>query len=483
MTVFTAALAAETNSFAPGLTRMADFEAMGIRRGAESPHDPGAISLMLGAIRGCCEARGETLVEGLGAVAQPGGVVERETFDTLLGELLADLRAAMPVKAVVLILHGALIAEHVSDCEGEILACVRETVGPDVAVGAILDLHGHLTSAMMDAADVLVFFKEYPHTDTAERAREACELTLATARGEIAPVMRAAPCKTVGLWPTGDPPISDFVEDLRDAEKRDGVLSASFIHGFPWGDADGADASVLVLTDGDDQAAEREAGRLRDRFMAIRESAALKRVTFGQALARVSQGQLVIGDMSDNPGGGAPGDSTFLLEEVLQRKLTEVAIGALCDPEAVRACADAGVGTNVDLSIGGRSGEMSGKPMPVRGTVMAVRAEHHQTGFGTRMTFGQSAWLRLEGEIDLLLVSERQQTLGTDAFTGIGIDLASKRLVIVKSAQHYKAAFASLRATCIGVDTPGALSHDFARLPYRRRSLNYWPRCKLEVAA
>jgi microcystin degradation protein MlrC len=134
------------------------------------------------------------------------------------------------------------------------------------------------------------------------------------------------------------------------------------------------------------------------------------------------------------------------------------------------------VGARLRLRLGGKTGQTSGDPLDVDAAVMAVVDEHGQHGFGTWMGFGSAAWVRLGEAIDVALVSERQQVLGPDAFTGLGIDLADKRAIVVKSAQHFRAGFDELAAAVIRVETPGALSHDFATLPYRKRDPNYWPR-------
>lgn len=481
MKIFVACLAHETNTFAPGRTTLADFEAEGIRRSPSSTANPGLVLLMIEALRDAARREGHELVEGIAAVAPPGGLVEQAAYEALRDELLADLHAAMPVRAVILLLHGAMVSEHCDDCEGDLIEHVRALVGEGVPIGVELDLHGHFTERMRRHADVVVAFKEYPHTDTAERAREVWRLTVHTASGVVCPVIEAADCGIVGLWHTTTEPMRSFVRHLAEVERRPGVLSVSFGHGFPWSDVPEAGARVWVVTDGDDDLARTTARELAAEVWRLRAAAIPPRTGLGEAVERVIRLDAagppsVLADPADNPGGGARGDSTFVLRALLDSGARGLLVGGIVDPVAVARSAEAGVGARFVATIGGRHGPVSGAPVMAPGEVMAVKSGHHQTGFGSPMALGPSCWLRLDGRVDVVLISARQQTLGTDLFTGLGIDWLRYRAVAVKSAQHFHAAFAPGAREVLYVDTPGLLTTDFAALPYRRRSLRYWPR-------
>lgn len=473
MRVFTACLATETNTFSPLPTTRAAFEAAGLRLGADSPNDPGAVSLMLNAVHVVCAEQGADCVEGLSAVAVPGGPVVQSDYKVLRDEWLDALRAAEPVDAVVLILHGAMVADAIPDCEADILQHVRAVVGPDVPIGLVIDPHAHLSPAMVETADIIAAFKKYPHTDTSETARHVCDLTLSTARGEIRPVMAVADCRMVGLWPTVDAPMSGFVNRLRKAEE--GVLAASLIHGFPWGDVPHAGAKVLVVADDNAEAAARTATSLRDHFWAERDALALPCRTLEDIVNTSSNGPVVIGDMADNPGGGAPGDATHLLHEAHRLGLRALAIGVFIDPRAVEVARRSGQGSIIRFALGGRHGPVSGKPFIDSWTVTNLKDELTQSAYGSETRFGTSARLMNAQGWDMIVAEHRDQTLDPSVFAAHGIDLPAKAWVIVKSAQHYRASFASI-GTCIGADSPGALRHDFAQIPYVHRDLAYWPR-------
>ena len=197
------------------------------------------------------EADGHTVVESLSTFAQPGGITLRAVYEELRDALLEDLKAAMPVDAVLLFMHGAMVAEGYDDCEGDTLERVRAVVGPDATIGVELDLHCHLTEAMRASADVIVIYKEYPHTDIVDRARDLYPLVVRTASKEIRPVMAYADCRIVNMWRTSREPVAGFVRRMEALEGRDGILSVSFGHGFPWGDVAEVGAKMLVVADGD----------------------------------------------------------------------------------------------------------------------------------------------------------------------------------------------------------------------------------------
>ena len=238
MKVFIAGILTETNTFAPTPTGMQAFEEGGILRGhsldADANLDADApLATALACLRRLCQTEGHELAAGLIAAAEPSGTTLRAVYESLRDELLQTLRAALPVQAVILPLHGAMVAEGYFDCEGDLIESVRAIVGPSVPIGVELDLHCHFTERMRREANVIVAFKEYPHTDPVERLQELWRLTLDTALGRIAPVTAVYDCRMVSFWHTTREPMKSFVQRMKDLEGHDGVLSVSFGHGFP----------------------------------------------------------------------------------------------------------------------------------------------------------------------------------------------------------------------------------------------------------
>ncbi|TDR89194.1 M81 family metallopeptidase [Enterovirga rhinocerotis] len=479
MKIFIATLATETNTFAPLPTGLTAFKQKEYFRHDGSRHPPRIGNIPLIEWRRLAEAEGHEVAESISTFAQPGGITLRSTYEHLRGELLEDLEAAMPVDVVLLFLHGAMVADGYDDCEGDVIAHVREVVGPKAIVGVELDLHCHLTETMRTKADALVVFKEYPHTDIGIRAPELYRICVDAAEGAPRPVTVYADCRMVSMWRTSFPPMRAFVERMTSFEGRDGVLNVALGHGFPWGDVAEVGAQTVVV--GEDEAkASALARQLADEFFALRETTDTPFDTIDEAIDRAgtgpSEGPIVLADVADNAGAGASSDSTFILRRLVERGARDVATGLYWDPVAVSICHEAGLGATFDLRIGGKIGPASGQPVDLRITVRGLSDEHSQFGLsGGRQPLGPAAWVEHEG-IHIVLVSIRQQAFAPDGFTGLGLTLADKRLVVVKSMQHFYAAFAPIAREVRYVSAPGAVPPDYASIPFTKRTKPFWPK-------
>jgi microcystin degradation protein MlrC len=478
MRVFTASLATETNTFAPIPTGIDAFKARGYFPAGKHPEALSFFAAPSWVAREVAANEGWTLVEGLVAGAQPGGVTTRAVYESLRDELLDDLRRALPVDMVLLGLHGAMVADGYDDCEGDLLRRVREIVGSSVVIGAELDPHNHLSVEMVGNADLLIAFKEYPHTDIVERARELVALSAAKARGEIRPVFAVVDCEMIVTIHTTNEPGRSFVDRIQALEGHDGVLSISISHGFPLGDVADMGTKVLVYTDCDQAKADQLARKLADELISLREQLAVPYLDIDTALDRVvasPQKPVVLADRADNPGSGSPGDSTFILRRMRDRGIGNAAIGPMWDPLAVRIAFEAGKGARLALRIGGKVGPASGDPLDLMCQVRALFPDMWMTGLsGARTPVGNAALVAADG-IEIVLITLRNQAMGTDVFTQLGCDLAGKDIIVVKSAQHFRAAFASVAKSVLYVGAPGAATPHLATLPFRKVKRPKWP--------
>jgi len=330
---------------------------------------------------------------------------------------------------------------------------------------------------MMDASDVIIAFKEYPHTDASARATELFQIVTDTVAGKVTPVMRDFDCKMISMYMTAHGPMRDFVDAMMAAEGHSRVLSLSLIHGFPWGDVDRVGTRMLAITDGDHDLAKETSKSFGQRIIAMRHDICPPRPTIKEALDRaiaIEQAPIVLADMADNAGGGAPSDSTFLLREVMERGLTNVVTGIYWDPILTRICAEAGEGAALDIRLGGKIGPMSGAPIDLSVTIRKIASGMTQRMGESRMPLGMMVWVEGSG-IDIVINDLRTQCFHPEAFEQIGISLCERKLVCVKSTYHFYAGFAPIAAEVINVATPGAITPDFANIPYKKRSLDYWP--------
>jgi microcystin degradation protein MlrC len=484
MNVFFAGLATETNSFSSIPTAERAF-ALGQKRGEAVFADRGMYGEMARALRDLVAAEGGQVSPGLFAFAQPAGPTVQAVYERLRDALLDDLAAAAPVDVVMLFLHGAMISQGCWDCEGDILTRIRAIVGPDVPIGVVLDPHAHLTQTMLEQATVLCFQKEYPHIDGVPRLQDAWRICRRVLAGEARPVWSVHDCRMISFWPTQSGPMRGFVDRMLARESDGEALSISFVHGFPWGDTPVTGAKMLVYTDGDAEAGAALARELGREIWDLREETKIRQLPMSAALDRMgaaNTGPLVVADISDNAGGGAPADSTFVARAILERGLKDVGIAILYDPQAVAFCHEVGVGSTIDIRLGGKLGPASGDPLDVRGVVRGLERKATQVGLSGLVSMGDAAWLDVDG-VHFILASERVQCFHPTAFTNLGLDPTTLRSVVVKSTNHFRAGFDAIASDVVYVDAPGAIRSDFAAIAYERFKSPFWPKVEDPWAA
>jgi microcystin degradation protein MlrC len=487
MKVFIACLGTETNTFSPLPTAEEGFREWMLFRGDATRRPENLFSAPLHVWRRAAEAQQAQVAESLSAFAQPAGITVRRVYEGFRDEILQDLKAAMPVDIVLFSMHGAMVADGYDDCEGDLLERARQIVGPRAAVGAELDLHCSITAKMLANADALITFKEYPHIDSKERAQELYDILLAKHQGTARPVMAVFDTRMINLWRTPLEPMKSFVGEMKAQEGRDGILSVSFAHGFPMQDVPDATAKMIVIADGDAARASAVAERFGRKIWSLREQTATQNLSIDAALDRATAATakypVVLADVTDNPGGGAPGDATFLLRRILERRIGNVVSGLYWDPLAVRFCRDAGEGATFALRLGGKCGPSSGDPLDLTVTVKRIITDGMQPALSGAVPIGDAVWVQLENGVDLVLISTRTQTFHPDAFGQFGIDVAAKAIVVVKSTQHFHAGFAPIAGEILHVEAPGAMRSDFADIPFQKVRGPYWPRVADPFAA
>jgi microcystin degradation protein MlrC len=471
MRMFVAALGTETNTFAPLPVDRAAFEKAFYAPPGTHPDTPTLTTAPLVAARARAKRDGFTLIEGTAAWAEPAGMVARGAYEGLRDEILDQLRAAMPVDIALFGMHGAMVADGYDDTEGDLLARAREIVGPDAIIGAEHDLHCHLTPKRVAAANLIVLFKEFPHTDFLARAEELVDLALRAARREITPVMGLHDCRLIGGgYMTSNPVGRAFVSRVQALEGKDGILSISIGHGFHAADVPEVGSKVLVIADGDRAKAEALAATLGRELVAMGRAGSPKHVKPEETVA-VANGYpgrpIVFADRWDNPGGGVPGDGAIMIERLLEHPDVPAAIGVLWDPIAVEFCRSAGAGGNLWLRIGGKATPVSGRPVDAHVVVRAVTDDLVIPFEQSLVSFGPAAAVSI-GSLDIVLGTKRTQTFAPEAFAKLGVDLAAKKIVVVKSSNHFHAAFSKIAHAIHHLDTGGPFPPDPTRVTYTK---------------
>jgi microcystin degradation protein MlrC len=472
---FVAMFSHETNTFSTIPTDRRQFQARDLRYGGEILETYRGTGTCLGGMMDAAAVHGVTLVPSVAAAASPAGPVTADVYEDVKRRLLADLTAAGPLDGVLLDLHGAMVPAGLEDGEGDVLAAVRATVG-DVPIAVTLDYHANVTTGMVRSATLLHGYKTYPHVDMMDRGREATERLIDVARKRIRPAVayrQPALLPPLGSQNTARGPMRRLYDMAAEMERDPNVVSISIFAGFPLADIHDAGLSIYVVTDGDQPLAESLADRLAATAWDHRREFVHRALAVPDAVARalaIDGRPVVLADMADNPGGGAAGDGTAILRELLRVGARSTTIACIWDPEAAAACARAGVGATVTLPVGGKVDDRHGAPVEVSGRVRTLsdgRFVHKGPMMrGLEGRLGTTAVLDVN-DLKIILISYRWQTLDPEMIRFVGIDPLAEKVLVVKSTIHYRAAFEPIVHTILEVDAPGLSSSNLARFDFK----------------
>ena len=472
----------ETSSFIPEPTPLEDFARRTVQ-GADLAELGGANTIVDGFVKGV-RGSGLELVPLSWVKGTSGGPPLRETFETLVTDLLDRLEQAGSVDGVLLSLHGSFAAQGIDDGDGEVLRRVRAQVGPDCPIVAVHDLHSNVSSQMVEFADALIIERTYPHIDMSERGVEAAELMGRTLRREVRPTMayRSLPL----LWAApkmidAEPPMSQAIAELIRSSKRPGVLSTSIAVGYQWIDSPLVGAATVVVTDGDQPQAQEAADQLAGWIWDHRSLWRREPLSAGDALQQgetAGRYPIILADQGDNTGGGAPGDGTEVLRLFIDCRLEQAAVLYVVDPQVARSAAAAGIGARIAVEVGGKSHPLLGPPVAMEAEVIAVSDGRFTYDgpmwAGVRGDMGTSALLRQAG-VQVIVTSHRAQPIDLAFSRSLGLDCRQLRYICVKSTGHFRSGFAPIAGSIYNVDTASLLTQDFARLPFTRLGRQVYP--------
>lgn len=467
MRVFCGGIATETNTFGPIPTSLEDFTT--VRKG-DSQLDFSTPPEVVNHIEGL----GHEVVVGLSAFAQPSGTTTVAAYETLLNELLDNIRDAGSLDVLLLMMHGAMVVHGIDDAEVDMTRRIREIVGPDVKIGVELDLHCHIDQRLLDLADVIVIYKEYPHVDIVERHIEMADLVLDAAAGKTKPTMALFDCKMVGLCSTFREPMRSFVNSMQAMEKEEGVLSLSLGHGFPYGDVIHAGAKMLVITDGNPEQAASLAAQFGRGYYDIREQALMNGLSLEEAMTQAvasTKRPTVVADQADNSGGGAPADSTFALKWLLDNKVSNVGVANLYDPEVVKIAKAAGEGAVMNFRLGGKTGVSSGDPLDVVAAIVKIEDDYmhefpQQNAVGMAIPLGNTVCLKIDG-VYVMVSSLRSQCFTPKIWDDFGLPSKGFDILVPKSTNHFMSGHAEMAGEVIYMSAQGALVGDVTMLDYK----------------
>ena len=451
----------ESNTFSETPTDFAAFSQTFARNllnlWGETHHEMG------GFIQGATEY-GYTVYPTLMTSATPAGRVTDDAFDRFTEMLIQHLKAAPKHEGLLLALHGAMVVESYPDGDGEVLRRLREVFGRDVPIVVTLDQHANVSEQMVAESTALIIYKTTPHIDQRQRGLQAAELMMRILADEVTPTQALAkPPMLLNILyhNTSVPPMEPILTAAKQLEERPDVLVANVAAGYPYADVYEVGPSFVVVTDDNPQLAQTEADRLSDMLWNVHGQLTLDLPDPAQAVAQAiasEQHPVILVEMGDNIGGGSPGDSTFVLAE-LQRQGASGFVVVLYDPAAVQSCIQAGVGAAVALDVGGKADNLHGDPVAIQGKVRLIHDGQFietQPRHGGQRFHNQGLTTVVAVEDSLVVLTSRRQTpFSLQQLLSLGINPSEMRMIVVKAAVAYRAAYEPIAGQIIEVDTPG----------------------------
>ena len=407
-----------------------------------------------------------TIYPTMMASATPAGRVTDDAFDRLTNMLIQHLKSVPNCEGVLLALHGAMVAESYPDGDGEVLRRLRDALGRDLPIVVTLDQHANVSEQMVAESTALVIYKTTPHIDQRQRGLQAAELMMRIRKDGVTPTqVLAKPPMLLNIryHVTSAAPMNAILNAAKELEQDPNVLAANVAVGYPYADVHEAGPSFVVVTDNNPQLAQEEADRLSDMLWGIRDQLTLDLPDAAQAVQQAisldsSQHPVILVEMGDNIGGGSPGDSTFILSELLQQGASGFVV-VVYDPEGVQSSVQAGVGGAVSLQVGGKMDNRHGDPVAINGKVRLIHdgqyieteprhggQRYHNQGLTTVIEVGDSL---------VVLTSRRQTPFSLQQLLSLGINPSDMQMIVVKAAVAYRAAYEPIAGSIIEVDTPG----------------------------
>jgi microcystin degradation protein MlrC len=472
----------ETNTFSPIPTLLEDF-CQGTGPGGPDYGSVAADSFRgtdncLGAYIDIAEDMGAEIDVAIAACASPSGPVDNDAYAHMCGVICEAV--AKGCDAVLLDLHGAMVTETYDDGEGELLRRIRQ-IAPDIPIAVALDFHTNFSAAMAEHATVVTGYRTYPHVDIGETGARAMRTVLQTLRGEVDPVIswKVMPMLThLNQQTPSREPMKSIMDRAIEAEADGDVLTASVFGGFPLADIPHVGLASVIVADLNNPHGAELCDELSNMAWQRREDFVFESGTLIDAIAEAksyTDGPVLLADHGENVGSGGMSDVMDSLEAALEARFEDMVVGPVWDPAAVKELQAAGIGAEVTIDLGGKTDMPSinrkGKPLRLTGKVTNLtNGEYVITGpmmTGMKATIGDSAVLELPGNVEIIICSIRLEPYDVGPWTQAGIDPASKRYILLKSRQHFRAGFDDIARHIVMVPGGGVCSSDYDQFDFK----------------
>jgi microcystin degradation protein MlrC len=476
----------EANTFCPRAAKLADFDDLQTLRGDRilsnwqetRTEQAGALSVLT--VHPGCEVIPTFLARALSA-----GPIREDTYRVLHNELVQTIEESLPVDGVLLVLHGAMMAENESDATGDILEQVRTLVGPDIPIVGTLDLHANVTQRMVDRATALIGYHTAPHVDMYETGQKAAQVLIAILQHRLSPTtalvrlpMLLPPENSTHNWG----PLAEIIDMALEMERTGAIVHGSAYPVQPWMDLKDIAASVMVVTNNDPIGARTQANILAERFWNRRHDFSVQLTPPDEAIRRAlarSKGTVILCDSADSTTSGSTGDSTAILSALLRSApFPETALTNIVDPFTVAQAVAAGVGATIQIDVGGSRAPAYFAPVTLEGYVKLISdGVFTFKGPGMRGVphqMGRTVVLYCGG-IHLVVMERPVSQWDPQMYRSLGEEPADARIVQVKSPMAFRAGYEGLFDEVIIVAAPGAANPDLTSLPWKHLPRPIYP--------
>ena len=475
----------ETNTFCSTQTTLKDFKNRYLKIGQEIVPFFRESKVEMGGFITACNQFIIEIVPAVAGNATPGGVVSREAYHFFEESVLDNLmRQKRKIDGLLISLHGAMVTEDYLDGDGAFLSSIRRAIGYPIPIVATLDLHANLSQDMVSNVDVFFPYESYPHLDQYCRGYEAGKCIVAILNGHVSPITKMKPLPIlIPSLETSKNPMKYFVERAHKLKENPKIINVSVLHGFSWADTPFTGMSVMATTDGDPELANSIIETLSEEILSRKSEFLKQYYSIEEAILEAintPEGPIILADVSDNPGGGGTGDGTHILSKLIEMKVKDVGFGIIVDPEVVHQAIQAGVGNVIQVQLGGKTEKESlfGKPVEVTAKVRTIAdgifVNKGLMAKGLENDMGIAVVLDIDG-IEVIVPEKRIQPWDPEIFLRMGIDPTEKKILVLKSALHFRASFAEMAKKIIEVDARGLLSSNFTRLNYSKLTRPKFP--------
>ena len=462
----------ESNSFSPLITKLEDFKNNHLLFGNEVLNYHQGKKTEIGGMLEIINNQKFEIIPTISASTLPGGPLSDEAFEFLLNKLLSYIKGIQKIDGIMLVFHGAMQTKKINDAEGYMLTKIRDLIGNIVPIGVTLDHHANVTKKMVDKSNAIISYRTHPHIDQYDIGKKLAIIMIDILKKKIYPVMKMIRIPMIIPGESSPKVRHCLVKKIKKLEESRKIISASFNIGYPFANSKSTGPSVLVITNDDESLARKKCTDFAKLMWSLRDNFLFKLPNLEETVRYIKHKKeklYVLCDLGDCVFAGGVGDVNIILEAFLKEKING-AVLHLVDSEAVEKCIEAGVGTLVNIKVGGKIDKINGKNLTISGKIIKIRRSNYK-GYGIDMIKkiidrGKTAVLKVKG-IDIVITEKRSAVHDPNFFRSLGIEPTTKNIIVIKDAYCTTLTYKEIAEEVIFVDSPGICRFEYNELHFK----------------